>query len=659
MRKTKWFNLKNLRPKLILAFALVLMIPSIVIGASSYFAAQKAIEQELLFSIEENVNILNLSIDNAILPKLNDADKLASMLTSTDLQDQNIARVEEIFKQYVELHPEVDAIYVTRPDGSLIIYPDAELGADFDARQREWYKEAMAKKDESIISEPYVSVTTNEVTVAISHSTSDGTGVIGIDLKMGHLQELSEHINIGDEGYALILDQHGKYISHPENEPGSKATEPFYQNLYKDTNGTFEYELDGKPKVMGYSTNEVTGWKVAGNVYSEEISTAASPILNMTIIVLVIAFIVGAVIVLFIIRSIIAPLKSLKDKAMTISNGDLTETIEVKSTDEIGELGQAFITMRDNLTKLLRSIEENAEQVAASAEQLSASSQETSAATEEVSTSIQQVSASTERQKDGAEASVQSLAEISEGASHIAESSSKVTDLATDATKHAEEGSESVGNIMNKMQTIQDLVSESNRIIESLTERSKQIDSILKIITGIAEQTNLLSLNASIEAARAGEHGKGFAVVANEVKKLAEQSRESAKDISEIINAIQSDTESTNKMMTLVTKGVEEGVEVSNEAVKKFYQILESMNNVTPQMFEVSSTTKKVSDSIRETTSVVSEQAILAQENAAISEQVAASSQQQLAAMEEISASAQSLTEMAEELRTLIAKFKY
>ncbi|QCR32333.1 methyl-accepting chemotaxis protein [Lysinibacillus sp. SGAir0095] len=658
MGKRKLPKLGNLKPKLIFAFAFILILPSIIIGARSYIAAKDAINNELLQGIEDNLKILNLSIDNAITPKIHDIGKISNQMNTIGIQKENTQQIEDYLEQYIELHPEVESIYIGLADGSLII-PNADVGADFDARERSWFKEAIAQKEQAIISDPYVSVTTNEVVVAVSQTTSDGANVIGIDLKMSYIKELAELINIGQEGYALLLDKNGNYIVHPENEAGTEAKESFYKNMYNGQSGNFEYELDGRSKVMGFTTNELTGWKVAGNLYTSEISNAASPILNATIFVIVIALIIGATIVYFIIRSIVAPINNLKEKAITISNGDLTESINIRTTDEIGQLGQAFITMQENLKTLLRNIEQNAEQVAASAEELSASSEETSAVTEQVSTSIQHVSASVEKQKESVESSVLALNEISNGATHIASSSSEVTELTQEASKQARAGGESVGKIVNQMESIHESVLESNKNIQSLTERSKQVDSILKIITGIAEQTNLLSLNASIEAARAGEHGKGFAVVANEVKKLAEQSRESAKDIQDIISAIQNDTENTVKIMSHVTQEVNNGVAISNEAVTRFYGIIDTMNKVTPQMEEVSATVQQVSASIQDTTERVNENALLAQGNAAASEQVAASAQQQLAAMEEISASAHALTEMAEELQLLISKFKY
>ncbi|MER2114108.1 MAG: methyl-accepting chemotaxis protein, partial [Solibacillus isronensis] len=215
----------------------------------------------------------------------------------------------------------------------------------------------------------------------------------------------------------------------------------------------------------------------------------------------------------------------------------------------------------------------NAELVAASAEQLSANSEETTAVTQEVSTSIQQVSVSAEKQKDSVDTSVQAFEEVTEGAVQIADYSSKVSALTNEATKQAYDGGQSVENIVNQMKSIHQSVIASHQTIQSLNDRSKQVNSILNIITGIAEQTNLLSLNASIEAARAGEHGKGFAVVANEVKQLANQSHQSTKDIYEIISAIQQDTENTVSIMDRISHQVENGVEVSNEALAKFSTI--------------------------------------------------------------------------------------
>ncbi|MEK4387113.1 methyl-accepting chemotaxis protein [Solibacillus sp. FSL W7-1464] len=647
------FNFKNLQPKLILAFALFLLVPSIAIGATAAIIATDTIKEQYYNTIDKNLGLLNTSINSLMENKIDNVDFLSKEISSSD-DDEYIAKIMD---QYVELNEDAESVFLGKDDGSVTIAPYMAMDKDFDVTERDWYKDAIANKGQAVISHPYISTSSNNVVVTISKSIAGG--VVGINLKLSHIAEITGQINVGEEGYAVLLDRKGEYIVHPEEETGTPLGESFYDVFYSNEASSIEYDYFGDKKVVRFITNELTGWKLGGNMYLHEIDEAAAPIIKATIIVILIMVVVGVLLIFILIRSIIRPIKDLKEKALMISDGDLTQTIDVKTTDEIGELGQAFGEMQESLKSLIHKIEQNAELVAASAEQLSANSEETTAVTQEVSASIQQVSLSAEKQKDSVDTSVHAFEEITEGAVQIANYSAQVSALTNETTKQAYDGGQSVENIVNQMKSIHQSVIASHQTIQSLNDRSKQVNSILNIITGIAEQTNLLSLNASIEAARAGEHGKGFAVVANEVKQLANQSHQSTKDIYEIISAIQNDTENTVSIMDRISHQVENGVEVSNEALAKFSTIIESMEQVTPQIEEVSATAQQVSASILETSSSVREMALFAQDNAAISEEVAASSEQQLIAIEEISTSAQALTELAQELQLVIAKFKY
>ena len=236
---------------------------------------------------------------------------------------------------------------------------------------------------------------------------------------------------------------------------------------------------------------------------------------------------------------------------------------------------------------------------------------------------------------------------------------SLVSNLSRQTMNHAEMGGKAVKNTVNQMNSISESVIESNEMIKSLNAHAKTVSTILNVITAIADQTNLLSLNAAIEAARAGEHGRGFSVVAEEVRKLAEQSQSSAKDIDTIVQGIQKDTENAVQKMALVTEDVKTGVQISNEAIEKFHEILKGTKEITPQMEEVSATTQQIASAIQELNATANELSFIAHENASTSEEVAASTEEQLASMEEISASAQALSSLAEELTQSIAQFKY
>ncbi|WP_102273686.1 methyl-accepting chemotaxis protein [Cytobacillus massiliigabonensis] len=651
-------NFRNIKTKLIAAFALILIIPAISIGSIAYITARDAVEHQVLDGIAESLDLLNLTIDDTLQPKVHDVKFLSESVTSLLYEGASSPDIREKLEQYVQLHPEALSMYVGTDEGLFIREPKVKMPDDYDPRKRDWYKESIEKKGEVVISAPYIAASTGDMVVTVSKTTKDGSGVLGVDIRLSYLQELTKQIKVGEEGYALILDENKKFIAHPTNSAGDEAKEGFYNKMFEQEEDQFDYVLDGKNKVMNFVTNEMTGWKIGGSLYTAEISAAAAPIFQKTILVIAVALVIGAFVVLFIIKSIIKPIKELKETAITISKGDLTQHVAVESNDEIGQLGMAFNDMQKSLSVLVQEVGQHAEQVSASAEELTASAEQTANATEQVAASIQEVASSAEKQTDGVEQIAKVLAGASENAVLIASHSMKVSELSNHTTVQAEMGGQAVTNTVAQMNSIHDSVKESNKMITSLHERSKEVRSILDVITGISEQTNLLALNAAIEAARAGEHGKGFAVVADEVRKLAEQSQSSAGQINEIIQGIQRDTESSVQIMARVTDDVQTGVEVSHEAIEKFNLILQSTKEVTPQMEDISATAQQMSAAIQEITSTANEMSAIAQGNAAMSEEVAASSEEQLATMEDISVSAKSLSSMSEELNTLISKFK-
>lgn len=176
----------------------------------------------------------------------------------------------------------------------------------------------------------------------------------------------------------------------------------------------------------------------------------------------------------------------------------------------------------------------------------------------------------------------------------ISESSSKVTDSSLKANQFAKKGTESISRTIQQMNTIASIVSEAVSTSSTLEEKSGEIETIVSTITKISSEINLLSLNASIEAARAGEHGRGFAVVAGEVKKLAEQSKISADQISSLVKAIQSDTSNTSSSLDSVEKEVMKGLETSMESGESFRSILSAIDDVNQQIKEITSSYNQV-----------------------------------------------------------------
>ncbi|MEC1757907.1 methyl-accepting chemotaxis protein [Schinkia azotoformans] len=658
MKTTKIFSKFNtIKTKLTLAFAFILMIPAFSVGSLAYVTAKDAVEKEIMAGISENINLLNVTIDNAIKPKIHDIDTFYETIKPEMYQNENNLELHRIFTQYALLHPEAEAIYIGTSGGQFAIEPKVTLPPDFDPRTRGWYQEAMAKKGETVISPPYLS-TTGNVVIAISRATKDGSAVLALDIEIGAIQDIVNQIKIGKEGYAILLDKNKMFIAHPTMEKGTEAKEEFYDEMYKQDQGTLRYVLDGEEKLMGFATNELTHWKIGGNMYMSEVEDAAAPIFQKTMLIIGIAFLIGGGIIYFIIKSIIKPIRELKDKALTFSRGDLRESIEITTKDEIGDLARAFNDMSQNLRTVVKQINTSAEQVASSSEELHATSEQATRATEQIAAAIQEVASGAETQVSSSEQSAVAIEEVSLGIQRIAESSTTVRDSAQEATSLSEQGYQSLQEAINQMKSIEKGTQNTTDAIKKLNESSKEISKIIGVITDIADQTNLLSLNAAIEAARAGEHGKGFSVVADEVRKLAEESRNSANQIVTLIQEIQKDTETATNEMVQNIKEVDTGKAVIQKTGEAFQHVLNAIHHVNTQIQEVSATSEQISANSEEATASVEQLAQIAKDASDQSQSVAASSEEQLASMEEISASSEALSKLAQELQELIAGFK-
>jgi methyl-accepting chemotaxis protein len=660
IKKTGWLgkNVTDFKVKLIMSFMIFLAVPSITIGVLSYNNAKEEVTKQILLSAEENVNLANSTIDLIINVKRKQVEYYAKVFTADTMKNSEANMLEEI-KGFIGQNPDVVLVGVGDQNGKYISSSDTTTPQDYDPRTRPWYTEAMSQPGQVIVTDPYTSAATNSVTVSIAKALDDRSGVVSLDLDLNDISSSISKIKVGEQGYMVLLDRSKKYIYHPNSSAGSEVKESFWAEVFDNESGTFDYDYNDQPKFMYYLTNGSTDWKIAGTMFTSEVDEATAPILHRMMIVLLSCLGVGAVIIWLVMRSIIRPIRELKNQAIQVSEGDLTQTIVSKSSDELGDLSDAFGKMQTNLRLLIQNVEHSASQVVSSSEEMTQSAEVTSAASEQVAKAIQEITLGAEKQMHGIEHNHEAIREITSGVTNIAERSIHVSELAKQITLQAEEGGNTVKQTVDQMRSIQETVLQMSHIIQTLDERSEQISAITELMGNMAKQTNLLALNASIEAARAGAHGNGFAVVAGEVRNLAEQSQQSAQDIAALTSAVQKDTLESVDMMKKVALEVEQGMEVSTEAIQKFERILESMRETTPQIEDIAATSQQITAGVQEVGAVSSELAGIASANASTSEEVAASSEEQLASMEEISASARSLSSMAEHLQRLIQQFKY
>ncbi|QWH10452.1 methyl-accepting chemotaxis protein [Bacillus mycoides] len=653
-----WVKSMSIKKKLIISFFIILTIPGLIIGGVSYQTAKTNFEQQITGKAKENISVLNTVISQNIEEKFVDATYFADILTEDTYPNGQEELVRTKLAQYIKLHPEVEGIYIGTQTGKFIREPFIQMSDGYNPTDRSWYKEAHENKGKVIVTAPYQSASTKNMVVTIAKEVKDGKGVIGINLNLDNILKVSKMINIGEKGYAVILDQNKQIVSHPSRKPGSKVTEPWIKPIYEDKQGNVSYTEQDDKKNLIFATNEKTGWKVVGVMFDEEIIQAANPVFYKTLVVIAIAIVFGSVLIYFIINSITRPLRKIADSAYKISKGDLTEKITIYSKDDIGKLGNSFNEMSASLQDVITQISFSSEHVAASAEELTASVQQANDATDQITIAMEQVSGGAESQSQGVEEGAATLQQVNTAIQDVTGSAEEISISSLHARGRAVEGEELVEQTAKQMQSISRSVSQSDAIIKLLDEKSKQVGAISEAIQNIATQTNLLALNAAIEAARAGEQGRGFAIVADEVRKLAEQSGESSGEIANLIAEIKADIEHTVKAMDNVSVEVQQGLEVVTKTKVSFAEISSSTTHIVSQVNQMVETTKKIAGDANEVTNAIDEIAAAAEENTASMQSVAASTEEQVNSMEEISSASQNLAEMAEELQAMTSKFK-
>nr|WEZ47516.1 methyl-accepting chemotaxis protein TlpC [Bacillus subtilis] len=375
-------------------------------------------------------------------------------------------------------------------------------------------------------------------------------------------------------------------------------------------------------------------------------------------IVLVIVIMVSVILVLVFTRKINKRLNALKSAFESAGNGDMTIEVSDKTGDELSELSVYYNKMRMKLNDTIQTVQQSALQLASASQQLSAGAEETNQASEKITEAVQQIANGVQDQITRIESSESSLKQASADIRDISANTAAIADKGQLAQSKADIGQKEIANVQAQMDAIHQSIQKSGEIIHQLDGRSKQIEQILSVITQIADQTNLLALNAAIEAARAGEQGKGFAVVADEVRKLAEESQQSAGQISKLIIEIQKDMNRSARSVEHVKTEAAEGVTMIQRTRDAFKEIAAATGEISAEISDLSASVTNISASAHHINDSFAANTADIKESTKNTRQAAALTEEQFAAMEEITAASETLSQLAEELTGIISQFK-
>ena len=660
----KGFAMRSLQAKLMVTILIIFFVALAVLGGLNYWRARVIITENLTQDMNTQAVTSAVAVGDWLEAR---KAEMIIMAASPVIQGADKEAIIPFLVNAAKDRKIYSALSYAHPDGTYV----NSTGATGSIADRSYYPQVL--KGEIAVSDPMVGKATGQmVTVVAVPVKQDGkiTGILFGAVIMEDLAKKVLSVKAGQTGYAYMLQGDGLVIIHPNKDFAMKTnalSEPAFSpalravsdRMVRGENGLATYDLADVKKMVAFAPVPGVKWSLAVTGPESEVTGALSSLTTVSFLTIVVVLIIAALAVMLLTRRIVGPVRQMVAYSEEIAAGDIRDSRhDIRSNDEIGQLADSLVRMRDNLRGLITQINQATEHVSAASEELTASAEQSAQAANQVATVIGEVATGAERQLKAIDETASIVDQMSTSIQQIAANANTVAETSAKSAEEAREGSETVEKAITQMRQIEDSVTRSSQVVAKLGERSKEIGQIVATISGIAGQTNLLALNAAIEAARAGEQGRGFAVVAEEVRKLAEQSQAAAKEIADLISEIQRDTDSAVVAMGDGTREVRVGADVVNNAGQTFQHIFTSFNDVTDQIKDISAEIREMATGSQKIVASVREIDAISKETTGRSETVSAATQEQSATMEEIAASSQALAKMAEELTTVVSKFR-